>query len=246
MCSAVLPVSSVFSNLIFSSRRSGKSIDEFSDNNPYTGVMNMGVAGAQGFKIAKDVGMLTNNSNNKMTSIFNNIENGVKSAAKSSKAVGSTISALDVIASHNYINPLIYATGAVKVASSDNKLEDGITEASALTFMRLSEEGTKKFVGTPIYEEVSGIKHYIERDGGYKKTPFINTVFKSLGAKCNGKYTKFIPPIGKGAALGTMSILGYAGGHSVGQEVASAVVKKDNANSNNNKLNSSTEYKCAA
>ena len=49
----------------------------------------------------------------------------------------------------DHINPLICATGAVKVLTSDDKTDSAIREGLALSTMFASEAAAKKLIGMP-------------------------------------------------------------------------------------------------
>ena len=84
----------------------------------------------------------------------------------------------------DHINPLICATGAVKVLTSDDKTDSAIREGLALSTMFASEAAAKKLIGMPktskfnpdtmkvendgLYELLNGEKHLVAKDGKYK------------------------------------------------------------------------------
>ena len=175
--SAFLP--SITSGGIFSTRRASSAANS---NNPFIGAMNADIAGGQALNVAKGVSNIAKYSNNSLSADIISAEESIKNLAKTDKVIGGISKVLNFTADN--INPIICATGAVKVACSDNKKEAAIEEGTALGVMFASEAMAKKIIGIPknmkydpktmsikldgIYKIVDGKEELIAKTGEYK------------------------------------------------------------------------------
>ena len=199
--SAFLP--SVTSGGIFSTRRASSAANS---NNPFIGAMNADIAGGQALNVAKGVSNIAKYSNNTLSADIISAEESIKNLAKTDKVIGGISKVLNFTADN--INPIICATGAVKVACADKdkRAETAIEEGSALGMMFACERGAKAFLGIPknmkydpktmnikldgIYQVVNGKEKLIAKNGEYKLHG------KQLIVERNGLY-KEIPLLNK-------------------------------------------------
>ena len=173
---------SIVSSGIFSTRRANSSIDALNNNNPFVGAMNLDIAAGQVTNAAKGIVDIAKEQKN---SIYNGVisaEKMIKSAQTSNKFLNGIGKIVNYTADH--INPIIVATGALKVATAKEKDDALIQEGIALPTMFLFEAGAKKLIGMPInkkydpktmeitkeglYQIIDGKKELIAKDGMYK------------------------------------------------------------------------------
>lgn len=164
---------------IFSTRRASSAANA---NNPFVGAMNADIAGGQALNVAKGVSNIAKYSNNTLSADIMSAEESIKNLAKTDKVIGGISKVLNFTADN--INPIICATGAVKVACSDNKKETAIEEGTALGVMFGSEALAKRIIGIPknmtfdsktmvekadgIYQTIDGNEILIAEKGKYK------------------------------------------------------------------------------
>ena len=154
----------VASNAVFSVRRASRGVDAM-DENPIYGIANMNIAGAQVLKGARAVADLSPEIKN---SVFNNaIANTVKEASKTSKFLKGVGNVVSVTAEH--INPVIVATGLIKVAGAEDKKTELAAESTRLLCMFGAEAAMKNFIGMPYTEKVNGKVVSKPREAYYKK-----------------------------------------------------------------------------
>ena len=177
---AIMPL--VFSNGTFCTRRTQSGADALTAGNPYVGAMNMNIAGGQILKAAEGVTSIAKESKNTLASSITSAEESIKALSKGDKVLSGIGKVMSFTADH--INPLICATGAVKVLTSDDKTDSAIREGLALSTMFASEAAAKKLIGMPktskfnpdtmkvendgLYELLNGEKHLVAKDGKYK------------------------------------------------------------------------------
>ena len=249
--SAFLP--SVTSSGIFSTRRANSAV---TSNNPFVSAMNLDIAGGQALNMAKGVSNIAKYSEHSLSSNIISAEESIKNLAKTDKIVGGISKVLNFTADH--INPIICATGAVKVACAEDgkRTETAIQEGVALGTMFATEAIAKRAIGIPksmkydsntmsikldgIYQTVNGEEKLlaktgeyklngnqlvIEREGLYKKVPFLDKMTKMFKEKqaealsdCKNtssayrKLMKVAPGATKGLAFVCASIAGYQAG----------------------------------
>lgn len=176
---AFLP--SITSGGIFSTRRMNSATEA---SNPFVSAMNADIAGGQALNVAKGVSNVAKYSNNALSANIMSAEESIKNLAKTDKVVGGVSKVLNFTADH--INPIICATGVVKVACADDdkRAETAIEEGSALGTMFACERGAKAFLGIPkttkfdpetmkekadgIYKIVNGEEKLIAKKGEYR------------------------------------------------------------------------------
>ena len=173
---------SIISSGIFSTRRANSSFDAISNNNPFVGAMNLDIAAGQVTNAAKGIADIAKEQKN---SIYNGVisaEKMIKTAQSSNKFLNGIGKVINYTADH--INPIIVATGALKVATAKDKDEALIQEGIALPTMFLFEAGAKKLIVMPInkkynpktmeitkeglYQIIDGKKELIAKNGTYK------------------------------------------------------------------------------
>lgn len=179
--SAFLP--SITSGGIFSTRRASSAANA---NNPFVSAMNADIAGGQALNVAKGVSNIAKYSNNTLSADIMSAEESIKNLAKTDKVIGGISKVLNFTADN--INPIICATGAVKVACSDNKEEAAIQEGTALGAMFASEAMAKKIIGIPRNMKYDPNTMSIKLDGVYKTVDGKEVLIAKTGEyKLNGK-----------------------------------------------------------
>ena len=159
-------------------------------------------------EVAKYDGMVANTARSAL-SVFSDL-------AKENKAFDYAGKALK-FASEN-VNPLICASGAVKTAMSDNKLETGITEVAALSAMFAGERAIKAN-----YDKIIKSKDVQQCVKTISKSKLIKPVVKYLEKhKLNGK---------AGAVVkGLLFVGGSMASYSTGQKLGETTFKRVKAN----------------
>lgn len=173
---------SIISSGIFSTRRANSSIDAISSNNPIVGAMNMDIAAGQITNAAKGIADIAKEQKNLIYNEVLSAEKMIKNAQSSNKIINGIGKVVNYTADH--INPIIIATGALKVATAEDKENAIIQEGIALPTMFLFEAGAKKLIGMPInkkfdpktmeitpegiYQIIDGKKELIAENGNYK------------------------------------------------------------------------------
>lgn len=176
--SAFMPT--IASNSWFCARRSNNGIDALVDNNPLVAAMNMDIAGAQVLKAGSGLSEIAK-SNKSIASDVVSAEESIKSLSKANKVVNGFGKVLSYTADH--INPIICATGAIKVATAENKKDAAIEEGAGLGGMFLFEGIAKEAMAMPIVSKYDAKKMSIEKDGIYK-----NVNGKKILIAKDGKY----------------------------------------------------------
>ena len=115
----------------------------------------------------------------------------------------------------NNVNPLICASGVIKTALSDDKIQTGVTEAAALASMFIWEETTKKHYNDIINS--TKCKNMVE---SASKTSLLKPVFEFLEKhKLKGKAGALV----KALTFVSASMTGYTIGENYGGNLASKV-----------------------
>ena len=216
---------SVVSSSIFSSRRANSGADALTQSNPFVAAMNMDIAGGQILNAAKGVSAIAKESNNALAAGFTSAEESIKALTKSDKILNGFGKVLNFTS--NYINPLITATGAIKVITADDKKEAAIRETLGLGPMFAAEAAAKRFIGMPVIKKIDGKRIAVAREGLYKKNPFAAKQAAAFKDYCNtktffNKSLKFLPGMLKGLGFVCASICGYK----LGTEVAGLLCDK--------------------
>lgn len=130
--------------------------------------------------------------------------------AKDNKALGYAGKCLQFTADH--VNPLICASGALKVAMSDDKVHTGIVEASALAGMFAGEALMK--------EHLTGVFSETAFKSAAKKAADKNIMKSFAETVLTSKYTGKAAGILKGIVFVCGSIASYAVAQKVGENYA--------------------------
>ena len=213
MTSGLAAISPITSSVIFSTRRANNGVEALNASNPLVGAMNLDIAGGQITNAAKGVADIARESKLTIASEILSAEESIKALSKTDKVVKGIGKVLNFTA--NNINPLICATGAVKVACSDNKIDTAITEGAAI--------GTMLGITEPLAKKVLGLgKH---KEGLYKQNPFLEKQACAIKDYCETKKLfnkvsiKALPGICKGLGFVAASIGGYQLGNAVGESI---------------------------
>lgn len=160
---------SIASNSWFCARRSNSGMDALANDNPFVAAMNMDIAGAQVLKAGSGLSEIAKGSSkHDIAAGIAGAEESIKSLSKANKFVNGVSKVLSFTADN--INPIICATGAVKVATADDKKQALIEEGLGLGTMFAAEAAAKQIVGMPKVGKFDAEKMTIEKDGLYKLT----------------------------------------------------------------------------
>lgn len=219
----------VASNAVFSARRAKRGADAM-DNNPLFGLANFEIAAAQilkGGRAAKALSVATEST----TDIA---AKGAKETIKSTSAIGKTLKGAGKVISFtaDHINPIIVATGAIKVLGSEDKPDALARETTSLACMFGAEAAMKDFVGMPTVKKVNGELVTVSREGSYKKL-FKKEQLKAMNEffavektmkECSNfkKVMKVVPGATKGLLFVGASIAGYE----IGSKIADKLLGK--------------------
>ena len=225
----------VASNAVFSARRAKRGADAM-DNNPLFGLANFEIAAAQilkGGRAAKALSVATEST----TDIA---AKGAKETIKSTSVIGKTLKGAGKVISFtaDHINPIIVATGAIKVLGSEDKPDALARETTSLACMFGAEAAMKDFVGMPTVKKVNGKLVTRYREGSYNNLFKNNNLFKQEQlkamkdffavekkmAECTNieKFKKVIPGTAKGLLFVGASIAGYE----IGSKIADKLLGK--------------------
>lgn len=212
----------IASNAVFSMRRASRGLNAIEDN-PLYGAMNMDIAAGQTLKGARAAKAIAVSSGTELGEVFEGATQAIKKASESSKVLRGAGKVLQFTADN--INPIICATGAVKVAFADDKLDAAAREGIALGCMFGAERLAKKVLGMPIASK-GGTK---AGEALYKKNPFINEQVSALKDFCTTKKLfnnislNAAPAIAKGLFFVGASIAGYK----LGTVIADGILGKE-------------------
>ena len=232
MVAALSAIPSIVSGTVFSSRRANRGIEA---QNPVVGAMNFNIAAGQIYKAAECTSNLAKDAKTALASKFISAEKAIKSLSQGDKVLEGVGKVVQYTADH--VNPIICATGAVKVAFSDDKVDAGIKEGAALTTMFAFEKAAKKFLGMPQVKRINGKSVVIPQTALYEKNPMLKNFFDKqmqvISDYCvtkdfMTKAVKYVPGILKGLCFVGASITGYMLGSKIGKKI-SAWVKGDKA-----------------
>ncbi len=187
-----------------------RNVDKTKNGDVGRSTVALGQAAGLVQEVSKYDGMVANTARSAV-SVFSKLANEHKAFEYAGKAVQ--------FAADN-VNPLICASGVVKTAMSDDKLETGITEAAALSAMFAGEGMIKKN-----YDKIANspaVKKCVE---GVSKTEVLKPVINYLEKnKLKGK---------TGAILkGLLFVGGSMASYSIGQKFGEATAKRASANVN--------------
>ena len=162
--SAFMP--SIVSSGIFSTKRTNTGVKTKRKNNTYVRTMKMDIAEGQVTNAAKGIATIAKEQKNSLYNGMVSAENLIKSAQNSNKFINGLGKVVNFTADN--INPIIVATGALKVATADDKEAAVIQEGIALPTMFLFEAAAKKIVGMPINKKLDSKTMEIAKDGLYQ------------------------------------------------------------------------------
>ncbi len=229
----VQAISSILPSFIFSTRRTNNGLNEADNNNPAVALMNWNIAAGQLFKAAKETANAARGLHTTVAEKIISAEEKIKTLAYGDKIAEGAGKVIGFTA--NNINPLICATGAVKVACSDDKQSALIQEASALTGMFTAEKTAKILLGLPHKRWINGKRVRIQEEAKLKtwtkNNPFVQEQIKTLKdyAKTSefaSKAVKYAPSIIKGLGFVAASIAGYKLGSYLGEKISDYVKEK--------------------
>lgn len=221
----------LFSNAIFSYRRTARGIDA-ADENPLFAAANFTIAGAQILKGAKASAEIAK-------SVNPNIEafEAIKKISNSNKVVKGCGTVLEKTG--KYINPVIVGASAIKVLGSDDKLDAAARESTRLLCMFGAESLTKAALGMPFTKNINGKDILCNRKGFIEKnaSKCIDNLFnqsqsKAIKDAANMKFllnrlpenvAKALPGAIKGVLFAVASILGYK----LGDVIATKILGKE-------------------
>lgn len=217
----------VASNAVFSARRASRGIDAI-DENPLFALTNFDIAAAQVLKGGRAAKALAITADPTLNIATKGAAETIKSTSMAGKVLKGAGKVVKFTADH--INPVIIGGGIIKTLGSEDKLDTGAKESTALLCMFGAEGAMKKFVGMPITEKVNGKIVTKSRDGAYKKL-FKAEQLKAMKdffavektmAECTNlqKVLKVVPGATKGLLFVGASIAGY----SIGQKIAETIL----------------------
>ena len=218
--SAFMP--SIISSSIFSSRRVNSGADALAASNPLVGAMKMDIAGGQILNAAKGVSTIARESTSALASSITSAEESIKALSKGDKIINGFGKVLNFTADN--INPIICATGAVKVLTADDKEEAFIKEGMGLGTMFLSEGLAKRVLDMPEFKNVDGKRVALKRTNSFKVSPFVERQAEAFKDFCEttticNKSIKFLPGMLKGMGFVAASILGYQLGTAAAENI---------------------------
>lgn len=229
----VQAISSILPSFIFSTRRTNNGLNAADEHNPAVALMNWNIATGQMFKAAKETVNAAKGIKNNVSAKILSAESAIKELAHGDKILEGAEKVVKFTSDH--INPLICATGAVKVACSDDKQSALIQEVAALSGMFGFEKSAKILLGLPHKRRINGVRVRIQEEAKLK-TWTKNNVFvqKQLEAikesaktsEFMAKAVKYAPGIIKGLGFVIASIAGYKLGSSFGGKIAEYVKNK--------------------
>lgn len=200
--SAFMP--SVISSGIFSTRRANSGAEALSASNPFVGAMNMDIAGGQILNAAKGVSTIAKESKSGIASGIASAEESIKALSKGDKFLNGVGKVLNFTADN--INPIICATGAVKVLTADDKEDALIHEGAGLGVMFAAENTHKLLFGNTkmktfnpakmeiakdgLYEISNGAKKLIAKEGSYKMLNSNRVAIENKGLLENNPFYK--------------------------------------------------------
>ena len=218
----------IASNAIFSSRRADRGVDAMEEN-PLYGAANINLAAAQvlkGGRAAKSIGLALNSEPGVLSDGAKHffpkkqLPSFVDTIRKNSvfKTTGNVLNF-----TANNINPVIVGTSAIKIATSDDKVDTWAREATSLLTMFGAEEVTKNLVGMPTLINKKGKNEVQFRKAG--ATKFIKQVLSNEQynaiQRCieKNKAAKIAFASGKGLLFAGASIAGYKAGNKISDTI---------------------------
>ncbi len=217
----------IASNIVFSARRASRGVDSF-DENPLYGAANVNIAGAQvlkGARAVKAVAIATDPEYKVLQEgSFSLIK---KHAPKLAKTVSTDPVCKSIGKFVNYtadhVNPIIVGTSALKVTTSDDKVDTWARESTSLLTMFAAEAGAKRLLKLPVDGKITNsndnkiavsTKKYAKKILNEKQ---YNSVKNFMNK--NPQTTKFACSTGKGLLFAGASIAGYKIGNKIADTI---------------------------
>ncbi len=185
-----------------------RNVDKTQDGDVGRSTVALGQAAGLVQEVSKYDGMVASSARSAV-SVFSKLANEHKAFEYAGKAVQFAA---------DHVNPLICASGVLKTAMSDDKIQTGVTEVAALSAMFAGEGMIKKYYDTAV--KSSSVKNGVEK---LSKTQVLKPLFKYL-EKHNLK--------GKAGAIikGLLFVGGSMTAYSIGQKFGETTAKRVKAN----------------
>lgn len=174
------------------------------------------VAGCQGINLCNDIAGSIMKYDSAISKTARSAASVFSGLAKDSKALDYAGKVIKFGCDN--VNPLICASGALKVAKADDKVQAGITEAAALATMFAGENFVKAN-----YDAVANSKLFTGMSKAAHETEALKPMFNSIAKhKLGGK----IGTVVKGLALVGASITSYSLGEYLGKDFSNSAKAK--------------------
>ena len=212
----------VASNAVFSVRRASRGVDAM-DENPAYAIANMNIAAAQVLKGTRAATSIVSASSPELEAVTSSAAEKIKKVSKSNKLLKGVGKVIDVTTDH--INTAICVGSVIKVAGSEDKVDEAGRESLRLTSMFAFEKGAKYLIGMPATKKINGKNIVLKKEGAYKNL-FSKEQLKAVTDFCETKkFLKYAPNAAKGLLFVGASILGYQ----LGDKLATAIIgEKEN------------------
>lgn len=226
----------VASNAVFSARRASRGVDSIEEN-PLFALANFDIAAGQVLKGGRAAKALAVSIDPSLDVATKGAAETIKATSTASKVMQGATKVINFTADN--INPIIIATGALKVAGADDKLDEAGRESTRLLCMFGAEAGMKRFIGMPYTEKINGKSVSFKREGLYKKLfsekqlDAMNEFFAVKKAMKDCTTSKKVLKVVPGAAKGLLFVGASIAGYQVGDKIATAILgeKKKKASS---------------
>ena len=143
----------VASNAVFSARRASRGVDAI-DDNPLFALANFDIAAGQILKGGRAAKGLALAADPTLEFASKGAAETIKTTSAANKILKGAGKVINFTADN--INPIINGAGVLKVAGSEDKLDEAARESTSLLCMFGAEAATKDFVGMPITKKVDG------------------------------------------------------------------------------------------
>ena len=224
---AGLAVQGITKNLIFSTRRTDKAVNN--SENIVVSFGNADVASGQIRNALDAASLLAKDSKIGIASGFKGAHAALKTMSDGSAVIKGVGKVIEFTAEH--INPVITVVGGAKVITAKDKEEAFIDEAPALLGMFAFEGVTKNVLEMEkrVKDPVTGKKISVKRTSVLKSNPMLKAqseyIERAIEDYCSTKKLfnkislKPLPNIAKGLIFVGMSIGGYEAGKSIGKNI---------------------------
>ena len=196
----------VASNAVFSARRFTRGVDTI-ESNPLLGLTNMDIAAGQVLKGGRAVKAISQTMEPQAKIVTEGSAKVIKDMSSMEKAMNAAGKVIKFTADN--INPIIVGAGVIKVAASDDKVDEAGRESLRLGTMFAFEGGTRKLIGMPIITKKDN------KMVSTSRTALVTELFSTEQKKAmedfikTKKSAKFIIGGGKGLLFAGASIGGY-------------------------------------